>query len=199
MNENSQTPMGQNPPIIGGAPSAMPQSQPPTGGMNMGTAQTTNAPQPPKSGSMARMLLIILTIVFAVAAGFGGYSYGKTKAPTKIVTKTVAIPALTVPQGATVISQCSNGKGALYALPKDIPTGPVYMVNKGKVIGLEFMVGKDALFGGTNFLNLPMFNQQFDHANIGLLSQGHAGFPVPHYHVDLFTVPDATAKAITCT
>lgn len=188
------------------APNSAPSSQ---------VTPNTNSPQnqpsvtplptapPPKKGGFLKTFLLccLIAILAGAAAGYFAYSYGKTKAPEKVVTKTTTVAdiPLTVPKDATVISQCSAGKGALYALPKDIPTGPVYLVNKNKVIGIEFMVGKDDLLvAGKNFLDLSLFKQKYDHVNIGLLSQGHAGFPTPHYHVDVFMVPDAQAKAITC-
>src|SRR3954463_15935673 len=102
---------------------------------------------PKKSGGMKSMLMWLLAIVVALALGAGGYVYGKTKAPTKEVTKTVtaAETPLALPQGATLVSKCTKGHGAQYAMPKDVPNGPYYNVYQGKVIGLEYMVDRDEL------------------------------------------------------
>lgn len=200
MNENNLAPIAQNNIPVNPMPDVSPPIQPINTPPGLGNPQSPDSSQPKKSGSMGRIGTIFLVLLLSVAVGAGAYVYGKSKAPTKTetVTKTVKAAELTVPQGATVFSQCVPGKGTLSALPENIPTGPVYLVNQGKTIGLEFMVGKDDLFSGKNFLNLPLSNQQYDHINIGILSQGHAGFPSPHYHVDVFMVPDSVASAITC-
>jgi hypothetical protein len=106
---------------------------------------------------------------------------------------------LEVPKNATIISECAEGRGKQYVLPKDIPTGPVYNVWNSKVIGVEYMVGKDELLTqNKSYINLPLQGIAYDHINIGLLSQGHSGYPSAHYHIDLFTVPHSVASAIKC-
>lgn len=144
------------------------------------------------------ILMALIIIIIASSTGAAGYYYGRSKIQQPVATPAPA-PDLTVPADATILAQCAKGRGTQYALPKDIPLGPVYNVYQGKVIGLEFMIGRDDLLSANkNYLNLPLFGQKYDHINIGLLSQGHAGYPVPHYHVDLFTIPDSVSKAITC-
>lgn len=164
------------------------------------------SPSPePKNEHEKKPLVLVLAVFFALFVGLaGGYLLGNNykKAPTAsndTKTTDVAKEELSIPQGATVIAQCAKGRGTQYALPKDIPLGPVYNVHEGKVIGIEFMVGKDELLGtAKNFLDLPLYNKRFDHVNIGLLSQGHAGFPSPHYHVDIMMVPTSVTDKITC-
>ncbi len=119
---------------------------------------------------------------------------------TQTSVKDVSSTELSVPQDATVIAQCAKGRGTQYALPKDIPLGPVYNVYEGKVIGIEYMVGKDDLLtSAKSYLNLPLKNIKYDHVNIGLLSQGHAGFPQPHDHVSFMMVPTSLTDKIICT
>lgn len=160
---------------------------------------------PPKQHGKGHLLLIAGLVVLAAGLGVGGYLLGSnsSKANKTSTTTNKVEPAekeLTVPQGATVIAQCAKGRGTQYALPKDIPLGPVYNVYEGKVIGIEFMVGKDDLVGAAkNYLNLPLYGVKYDHVNIGLLSQGHAGFTSPHYHVDIMMVPKTVTDKITCT
>ncbi len=138
-------------------------------------------------------------ILFVAAAATGGYFLGKQKVTAKTVTAPKNETGLTLPTDATIISQCAVGRGTQYALPKDIPLGPVYNVYQGKVIGIEFMAGKDALLTqNQSFLDLPLRAQKYDHVNIGILSQGHAGFPSPHYHVDVMMISKAETDKITC-
>ena len=138
----------------------------------------------------------------ALVLGFAVGRYLLPAAP-KTTDNTTNSPSqhtqLEVPKNATVIAECAIGRGKQYVLPEDIPTGPVYNVWDNKVIGLEFMVGRDELLSENKTLvNLPLNGAVYDHINIGLLSGGHSGFPQPHYHVDLFTVSNSEAEKITC-
>lgn len=111
---------------------------------------------------------------------------------------TAAAASLGVPEGATIIEQCAPNRGTQFILPADIPHGPVYSVYQGKVIGLEYMIGKAELADNVNFYGLPLYNKMYDHLDIGLQSQGHAGFPEPHYHIDIHTDSRSASAAITC-
>lgn len=138
----------------------------------------------------------ILLIIFAAGGGFGA---GRMTAPKPKPTPVASLAdTFTLPQNATIISQCAKNRGTQYVLPKDIPLGPVYNVYNNKVIGIEYMIGKSDLIGGESYLNLPLNGQKYDHVNIGLLSNGHAGYPAPHYHVDIMTVPTSVTDKITC-
>lgn len=162
---------------------------------------TPASPDPAPQGHKSKLGLVLSLIVLLLLIGVGGFLAGKKSVPApKVVTAPkVAVAALSIPVDATEISKCAVGRGAQYATPKDIPLGPVYNVWQGKVIGIEFMVGKDALINqNLSYLNLPLKNQKYDHVNIGLLSQGHAGFPEPHYHVDVMMVPKSVTDQITC-
>ncbi|GAC1387536.1 MAG: hypothetical protein NVS1B7_0660 [Candidatus Saccharimonadales bacterium] len=166
-------------------------------------AQSEPAHTPGHIGTIVGATIALLLILIA---GAGSYVYATGIANKKIddVKRSSAAAnvsqELSIPAGATVIAECAKGRGKQYVLPKDIPLGPVYNVSEGKVIGIEYMVGKDDLIGSTkNFLNLPLNNIKYDHVNIGLLSQGHAGFPSPHYHVDVMMVPTSVTDKITCT
>lgn len=105
---------------------------------------------------------------------------------------------MAVPKDATVIEQCSPGFGTQYVLPKDIPGGPVYNVYQGKLIGIEYMT---ALTSSSNpdlmLKDLPLFAQKYDHVDI-MTMPAHAGFPSPHYQVDVMMVPTAVSSKITC-
>lgn len=171
---------------------------PPTPPLNQAPVQ----PSPPNSNAKTVLFAVVSALLLLGGLG-GGYLYANST--IKPVSKTVTtasmptMPDITVPRGATVIAECAKGRGKQYVLPKDIPTGPVYNVYQGKVIGLEYMVGKNDLLNlSKSFNNLPMLNGVYDHINIGLLSTGHAGFPEPHYHVDVFLVPNSVAAGITC-
>jgi hypothetical protein len=163
------------------------------------------APAPPATSKRAphlkTTLIAVLLIVLLGCASFGSYTYGysRGRATSNLSASTTAADsALQVPKGATIIEQCSVGRGTQYVLPSNIPHGPVFNVYNGKVIGLEYMIGKEDLASAMSFYNLPLYGKTYDHIDIGLLSQGHAGYPVPHYHVDIYNISRAESKAITC-
>lgn len=151
-------------------------------------------------------LAALLVGLFCLLLGAGGGYVLATSMDKKDAggnTQKVAAPnvenkELAIPEGATVISECAKGRGKQYVLPKDIPQGPVYNVHNGKVTSIEYMLGQGDVLNNKDYLNLPLENVTYDHINIGLLSQGHSGFPEPHYHVDVFTIPHEEAIKITC-
>jgi hypothetical protein len=160
------------------------------------TNNTQRRRQHVKLGFLGVIGLLLLGLI-----GYGSYAYGYSQGSShqaSVNNASVAAASLQVPKGATIIEQCDAHKGTQYALPSDIPHGPVYNVYKGKVIGVEYMIGKQDLANDESFYNLPLFGQKYNHMNIGLLSEGHAGYPVPHYHVDIYTVSYAAEQAITC-
>lgn len=163
-----------------------------------------SSPQPDKSRTKLVLIILAVLLVFIVILGIAGYiasnsiirAVNNNSANIKVEQEQ---SKLTLPEGATVIAQCAKGRGTQYALPKDIPLGPVYNVHEGEVIGIEFMIGKDELLlESKNFLNLPLNNVKYNHINVGLLSEGHAGFTSPHYHVDVMMVPTSVTEQITC-
>jgi hypothetical protein len=103
-----------------------------------------------------------------------------------------------LPEDAVQIQSCADNKGALYIKPEDIPEGPVYMVNDGKVIGIEFMLNQAGFLSGESYRELEGLGVKVDHVNVGLLSQGHSGYQQPHYHVDLYTVSNTVEENIIC-
>lgn len=210
---NETTPTPSTPPVTEAAsvpePSVVPAEAAPTATPTPALASplsvTSVSPVKKDKAGKKPILMILVLLVAVLISGLGGYMVSNSKSNKALSKANASIAALSkekeisIPQGATVIAQCSKGRGTQYALPKDIPLGPVYNVYEGKVIGIEYMVGKDDLLGASkNFLNLPLADAKFDHVNIGLLSQGHAGFPAPHYHVDIMTVPSSVTDKITC-
>lgn len=107
---------------------------------------------------------------------------------------------LQVPDGAVEINACAKGRGKQFALPKDIPFGPVYNVHEGKVTAVEFMPAQSDFTADTpkDFVDLKLYGVEYDHVDIGLLSKGHAGYPSPHYHIDVYTISYEESKKITC-
>ncbi|GAC1392307.1 MAG: hypothetical protein NVSMB46_07830 [Candidatus Saccharimonadales bacterium] len=157
-------------------------------------------PSAKRGNKVLSILIGILLLLIGLGAGYGiGHYVLKQKDEHALSAPAVnADKQLILPTDAVLVSECAKGRGKQYALPSDIPHGPVYNVLNDKVIGIEYMIGKDELIGGKSFLNLPLQNIKYDHVNIGLLSTGHAGYPQPHYHVDIFNISNDIASKITC-
>lgn len=163
---------------------------------------TTVVKGPDSSRKFKRLLIIICLILIIGLATGAGYIYGKRSVKTVSASNTslmsMAASLLKVPQGATIMEQCVAGLGTQYILPKDIPDGPVYNVYQGKVIGIEYMINLASIEKlNTAVTNLPLFNKGYDHINIMSMA-AHAGFPVPHYQVDVMMVPTSFTNKITC-
>jgi hypothetical protein len=167
----------------------------PTNTSSTATAdQSLQTKQPNKL--LRAALVIVLVLILLVASAFASYKFGKKS--VKPTASASHATTMAVPQGATIIEQCEPGLGTQYVLPKDIPNGPVYNVYQGKLIGMEYMVSAQSLQTlNTSINNLPLFAQTYDHVNIMSMS-AHAGFPEPHYQVDVMMVPKATSDKITC-
>lgn len=170
---------------------------------NLNMTETTNI-QPPetirRSSHSAQYIVIFLFLIIGL---IGGYVLS-TISPTQKLGNTTELPRteikeLTLPADAVRIQACSDHRGTLYIRPQDIPIGPIYMVHDGKVIGIEFMLNQNEFLSGKSYKYLSALNITIDHVNTGLLSQGHAGYPLPHYHIDLYTVSREIEDTILCT
>lgn len=157
---------------------------------------TTSLSKPPGGGKSLFFLLSFLTFAVGITLGYFFYKFNNSQ--QELLPRPTPSSFLTLPKDAVQIQSCANNKGTLYVKPQDIPVGPVYMVNKNQVIGIEFMLSKDELVNGKSFKYLSGLNAKVDHVNIGLLSQGHEGYTSQHYHVDLYLVPREVEEGIAC-
>lgn len=157
----------------------------------------TNTPNKPKK-SLLVYPLVLIALVAGVVLGYFVFNTLPGNKPLPPAQVKAQSDEIVLPADAVEIQACSDHRGALYVKPADIPTGPVYMVSAGKVIGIEYMLGKDDFLGGKSYKDLAGEGLKVDHVNVGLLSQGHEGYPVPHYHVDMYTVSKDVEEAIVC-
>lgn len=197
---NTEAPLSQQPVT----PSAPQPVVPPV----MSPASPSVAAKPPRQSPVLPLKIagIVALVLLVGASLFGaGYVYGKKAAPPPANAMTAA---LSLPAGATVTSQCTQGLGTQYIAPQDIPYGPLYDVYQGKVIGLEYMVPETAPASSMNtaagsvmngaMSTLDLHGVAYDHMNMMIMPQGHAGLPVPHFMADILTVPKSTTDKITC-
>lgn len=152
----------------------------------------------PTGGGFKSLMYALVVVILIAGAGIGVLVYmsradKQAQQPVAVVDSEIKLPP-----DATLLQSCADRKGALYARPSDIPTGPIYMVQSGKVIGIEFMLDQAEFLANKSFTGLEAAGVKVHHANVGLVSKGHEGFPKPHYHVDLYTVDAETEQAISC-
>ena len=109
----------------------------------------------------------------------------------------------TLPKDAVKLSESVTAMGEHWARPQDMPVGPIYLVYKGKVIGIEFMVSQELMKNMTTpdegtFLELAGLpvNTYVDHMDIEFMPHGHPSYEVPHYDVHLYFISVAEQQAI---
>lgn len=164
---------------------------------NSSQIQTEKTSEKRKSFHISAYVLALFALIIGIILGYF-YNAEAPQVKVRTISNPVSTEEITIPKDAVIVSQCSNTQGTVYMRPNDIPNGPLYMVNKGKVIGLEYMVNKDQLIAGHRLDNLLGFNMKVDHINVYYEPEGHAGNIMPHFHIDYYTVSRATEQQIAC-
>ena len=151
-----------------------------------------------KSGLKVVLIVVVLFLVSGLIAG--AYVLGKRSAP-KQEAPTVTAKPITLPPEAIVTAECVPGRGKQYIIPKDIPVGPIYDVNNGNVIAIEYNISiVDLLSNPDTFsdtLNALMKNYSTDHFTL-VPSPPKPGQQVSEVHLIMFVVPKEEAASITC-
>jgi hypothetical protein len=88
------------------------------------------------------------------------------------------------------------GLGQLYVDPATLPAGPFLAYDKtGKLVSTVYMIPLEDLDAHKNFDNLKAAAGKVDHTDI-YFNAGHPGVEKPHYHVVLWTIPEAEAEKL---
>ena len=118
-----------------------------------------------------------------------------------------AAPEMELPEGAQKLSDIVPAMGEHWADPADLPLGPIYLVYKGEVIGIEYMWSDDMMQevsiptpeGDEHFkalVPLPV-GVVVDHVDVAFMEHGHEGFEVPHWDIHMYFITQAEKAAIT--
>jgi len=155
------------------------------------------------------VMMLVLALIVAAAAGYGGYAMSKSKADKKEAELNAKIATLQnndheVPADAIKVSACIPNMGYHYiAKGADPEYGPFYLVNEKKqVIGLEYMASDDMLTGIPNttpkvsvvLKDTPMYGWKFDHGEVSKAPEGHEGLLRSHIDVHMYLVSSADQK-----
>ena len=105
--------------------------------------------------------------------------------------------ALTLPSDAQKLSECVPNMGEHWANPADLPFGPVYLVDKGKVVGIEYMIHEDELENNIltigemrvgKSVSMPTLDAEYNYIELNYLPEGHEGDEEAHYDVHMYLV-----------
>lgn len=163
----------------------------------------------PSSESMAapvsqnRLLGIVYIVAFIMLTlGLGlGYVFSnvfpryKTIEPVK--TSSTTTDEAVIPPDAVEVDSCEDYKGTLFVKPEDIPNGPIYMVYNGKVVGVEFLIGRDDFLAGKYF-KFDNFNIKTKFTQVDQVTAKNDQYQTPHFYFDLYAIPESEAKKILC-
>jgi uncharacterized protein (DUF2141 family) len=99
---------------------------------------------------------------------------------------------LLLPGGTIQITPSIPGMGEHWANPKELPIGPIYGVEKGKLVFIEQMISQQDFTEGKNYVDIPgmkgLPSPAIVHTDIEFLANGHEGFEVPHFDIHHYFV-----------
>ncbi|CCQ96295.1 exported hypothetical protein [[Clostridium] ultunense Esp] len=106
--------------------------------------------------------------------------------------KSTTAYVLDLPDGTIQLTPSVPGMGEHWGNPKDLPVGPIYGVEDGKLVFIEQMLKQEDFANGKNFENIAgmkgLPSPSVDHTDIDFQPNGHEGFEIPHYDLHHYFV-----------
>lgn len=137
---------------------------------------------------------IALLVIGLVIGAIAGYAFSLPE--TSRLQSILAPPTLA--EGAVQQSELIAGRGEHWAVPSNLPLGPIYLVHDGEVIGIEFqftveMMNEVTIPGSQedeSFLELAGLSVTtfVDHVIVEFQPLGHLEFEVPHYDLYVYFI-----------
>lgn len=117
--------------------------------------------------------------------------FGLTPASIKTMMTPLTKHPAAMPAGTVPVQGCVPSMGYHYALPKDLPMGPIYGYYNGKAVFTELMVEKSFFLQGKSLDDVlkPLPGYTIDHIDIWYEPFGHPGYRTPHYDIHAWYVP----------
>ncbi len=137
---------------------------------------------------------MVRTALLTMAALLFAVSGANAQAPAGGGPPQPAVRPAGIPAGAMMVSPCVPGMGEHWANLKDLPTGPIYGVYKGKPVFTEVMLDQKDFAAGKSYADElhPLPGYKIEHVDIQFEPHGHEGFPIPHYDVHAYYVSHAS-------
>lgn len=170
---------------------------------------------------MKKALIAVLIVTNILTAGAVVYLANPAQTKQAEVIPVQENKSLTLPSDAVKISECIPTEGEHYIQPDKVPHGPIYLVNQGRVVGLEYMFlseevpgEKEAKMSGADAMNMIQKNNlsladlvmvhdfEFDVMKANVVSFGmnwsspHVGYDKPHFDIHMFLVDKKEMKSI---
>ena len=106
------------------------------------------------------------------------------------------------PPGVVQLTPCVPNMGEHWANPVNMPLGPIYTVDRGRLISIEYMPSQADFAAGRSWTDLKFLYWgsplTIQHADIEFQPQGHEGYEIPHYDMHFHLVTHTDDRAITC-
>ncbi len=132
---------------------------------------------------MKKLLTIGVALLALVAVACAGSMKAPPDASYKKVSELVPLP------------EFLPGMGTLYVQPATLPVGPFLAYDRdGMLVSTIYMVPMEEMQQYKNFTGLAVGSDQVRKVDL-TYNAGHPGVEAPHYHVTIWHVDPATAKA----
>lgn len=123
-----------------------------------------------------------------------GYSTHLTKE------KDGSVYLLVLPKGVVKLTPSIPKMGEHWAIPNEMPVGPIYGVEKGKLIFIEQMPAQQFFTDGESLVDLAgmkgLPSPSINHTNIEFQEHGHEGFEATHYDIHHYFITPSERDAI---
>ncbi|WP_409272777.1 hypothetical protein V1499_22585 [Neobacillus sp. SCS-31] len=123
---------------------------------------------------------------------------GYTTMATK--NKDGSVYLLVLPKGVIKLTPSVPKMGEHWAIPSTMPLGPIYGVEKGKLVFIEQMPAQEVFVTGKNIVNLDgmkgLPSPSINHTNIEYQKGGHEGYLVDHYDIHHYFITPKERDAI---
>ncbi|WP_216637369.1 hypothetical protein [Bacillus sp. FJAT-27445] len=107
---------------------------------------------------------------------------------------------LVLPKGVIQLTPSVPKMGEHWAIPSTMPLGPIYGVEKGKLVFIEQMPAQEMFTKGESIVDLDgmkgLPSPSINHTNIEFQEHGHEGYEVHHYDIHHYFITPEERDAI---
>lgn len=182
------------PPAVPPAPPPAPTPEPPPPPM----AEPPHDQKPKKGMPKSPFLYALLAFLLGLGVAYVLITQFPNSKVAETGSERKAAKVLALPGDAIKVQECVAQKGELHAKPGDLPYGPIFMVNKDKVVGLEYVLSEEDFNKGKIYDQLNTLDGTVNHMQVATMSADFSGKQGKYFVIDLYTVDQKTKQAIEC-